>query len=96
MRTGRPATPARSDDGAAARLAFEIQRGLLKLAEREFDVFLTADQNLEHQQKIGRFRLGIVVLVASRNRIESYLPLIEKIAAAVDGVSPGTVVRVAA
>ena len=69
---------------------------LLHLAERESDVVLTADQNLEHQQHVARFNIGVVVLVARRNRIESYLPLLADIAAAVDRVAPGTVVRVAA
>jgi predicted nuclease of predicted toxin-antitoxin system len=69
---------------------------LLRLAELEFDVFLTADQNLEYQQNVGRFRIGVVVLSASRNRIESYLPVVAEIAAAVERVQPGTVVRIAA
>lgn len=42
-----------------------IQNGaLLRLAEQEFDVFLTNDQNLEHQQNLKEFNLAIVVLVA--------------------------------
>jgi predicted nuclease of predicted toxin-antitoxin system len=69
---------------------------LLRLAEREFEVFVTADQNLEYQQSVARFRIGVVVLVASRNRIESYLPMVEEIATAVESVKPGIVVRVAA
>ena len=35
-----------------------IQNGaLLRLAEQEFDVFLTNDQNLEHQQNLTEFHL---------------------------------------
>jgi len=69
---------------------------LLRLAETEFDVFMTADQNLEYQQHVARFKIGVVVLAPSRNRIESYLPLLADIAAAVDRVKPGKVIRVAA
>lgn len=69
---------------------------LLCLAEREFNVFMTADQNLEFQQNVARFNIGVVVLAAGRNRIESYLPLLAEIAAAVERVAPGTVVRIAA
>ena len=32
---------------------------LLNLASQEFDVFVTADQNLEHQQNIAALRLAV-------------------------------------
>jgi hypothetical protein len=35
---------------------------LLRLAEKEFDVLLTNDQNLEHQQNLKRFDLAFIVL----------------------------------
>jgi hypothetical protein len=37
---------------------------LLRLAEEEFDAFLTADQNVEYQQNLGSYRLDVVVLAA--------------------------------
>lgn len=37
---------------------------LLTLAAGDFDVFLTADQSLEHQQNLSNYDIGIVVLVA--------------------------------
>src|SRR4051812_21349208 len=48
---------------------------LLRLVEREFDVLLTNDQNLEHQQNLTRFALAVVVLVALTNNIEDLRPL---------------------
>src|SRR5215204_3487463 len=47
---------------------------LLRLVEQEFDIFLTNDQNLEHQQNLERFDLA-VVLVAFTNDIEDLRPL---------------------
>jgi hypothetical protein len=41
---------------------------LLRLAQADFDVFLTADRNLSFQQEVGRFKLAVVVLVAKGNR----------------------------
>src|SRR5262245_47751086 len=38
---------------------------LLRLAETTFEVFITADQNVEYQQNLRSTVLGIVVLVAS-------------------------------
>lgn len=48
---------------------------LLRLAERDFDVFLTNDQNLEHQQNLKQFDLAVLVLVAPTNDIEDLKPL---------------------
>jgi len=53
-----------------------IQNGaLLRLAEQDFDVFLTNDQNLEHQQNLKEFHLAVVVLVALSNDINDLKPL---------------------
>jgi predicted nuclease of predicted toxin-antitoxin system len=69
---------------------------LLRLASQEFDVFVTADQNLEHQQNVAALPLAVVVLVAPSNRLEAYLPLAEKLRQAVTTAMPGTVTRVSA
>lgn len=37
---------------------------LLMLAEQSFDVLITNDQNMEHQQAIGGFDIAFIVLVA--------------------------------
>jgi len=67
---------------------------LLALANQEFDVFLTADQNLEHQQNVAALRLAIVVLVAKTNRLEAYLPLREQLRQALSAAKPGTIAKV--
>jgi hypothetical protein len=48
---------------------------LLRLVEREFDIFLTNDRNLEHQQNLKQFDLAVIVLVAFTNDIEDLRPL---------------------
>lgn len=48
---------------------------LLRLAEVNFDVLLTNDQNMEHQQNLKKFDLAFVVLVALTNDIEDLKPL---------------------
>lgn len=54
-----------------------IENGeLLRLAEAEFDVFLTRDRNLEYQQNLKKFALAIIVLVARSNDIDDLRPLI--------------------
>jgi len=37
---------------------------LLSRAENEFEVWLTADQNIESQQNLERFDIAVVVLIA--------------------------------
>jgi predicted nuclease of predicted toxin-antitoxin system len=69
---------------------------LLRLASDAFDVFVTADQNLEHQQDIASLPLAVVVLVARSNRLEAYVPLAKKLGEAAKAARPGTVTRVAA
>ncbi len=51
---------------------------LLAAAEKEFDVFLTADQSLPHQQHLPRFDLSVVVLAARTNRLEDLIPLVPR------------------
>lgn len=48
---------------------------LLRLAEKEFDVLLTNDRNIEHQQNLKRLELAVIVLVAATNDIEDMKPL---------------------
>jgi hypothetical protein len=64
---------------------------LLRLAEREFDVFLTNDQNLEHQQNLQTFDLAVVVLVAFTNDIEDLRPLMPAANEAISAIGPGEI-----
>jgi len=52
---------------------------LLRLAEREFDGFLTVDRKLQHQQKLSAFKIAVIVLVARSNTLPDLQPLIPKV-----------------
>ena len=67
---------------------------LLRLASPEFDALLTADQNLEFQQNVSRYEIGVVVLVAPSNRVQDLLPLIPRVLELLPDLRPGTLVRV--
>lgn len=74
-----------------------IQNGaLLRLAEQEFDVFLTNDQNLEHQQNLKDFQLAVVVLVALTNDIDDLKPLMPAVNEALNKISAGEIVYIKA
>ena len=64
---------------------------LLRLAELSFDVLVTNDQNMEHQQTISRFDLAFIVLVAPTNDIVDLLPLMPKVNIILDSIKPGTI-----
>ncbi|HET9283150.1 MAG TPA: DUF5615 family PIN-like protein [Candidatus Angelobacter sp.] len=66
---------------------------LLKAAEENgFDVLVTTDKNLIHQQNLKGRRLAIVVLGKGRWRL--IRPLIATVAAAVNVAQPGTYTEV--
>ena len=69
---------------------------LLRRASGAFDVFVTADRNLEHQQNIASLSLAVVVLIVATNRLEAYEPLAKKLGEAVRTARPGSVTSVAA
>lgn len=69
---------------------------LLQLANSRFDVFVTADQNLEHQQNLTKYDIGVLVLVAPTNRLQDYLPLVPRLLQALETIKPGHAVRVTA
>jgi uncharacterized membrane-anchored protein len=42
---------------------------LMRLAEAEFDVFITVDRNLSFQQNLPKFNIAVLVLRAKSNRL---------------------------
>lgn len=60
---------------------------LLGAAEGEFDIFLTADQNLAYQQNLRGRRVGVVVL--STNDLRRLRAAARAIADAVSSTRPG-------
>jgi len=67
---------------------------LLRLAEEEFDAFLTADQNVEFQQNLRAYKLAVVVLAAQTTRLEDLEPLIPVALSALEATPLGEAVRV--
>ena len=54
-----------------------IENGaLLAVASGKFEVLVTTDQRLNYQQNVSSFQIGVVVLVARRNKLEFLVPLV--------------------
>ena len=62
---------------------------LLALAEKDFDLFLTVDQNLKFQQNLASFNIALVVLVARDNRFKELLPLMPEVREALRSAKRG-------
>jgi hypothetical protein len=64
---------------------------LLRVAAVQFDAFITTDQKLKHEQKLGGQHLAILVLpFASWPKLQNH---VSKIASAVDSLQPGDYVE---
>lgn len=62
---------------------------LLRAAEKEFDVLLTTDTNLNYQQNLPGFDIAVIVLRAFRASEKLLLPLMPKVLAALESIRPG-------
>ena len=67
---------------------------LLRRASGEFDVFVTADRGIPHQQNLRSFALGFILVAVGGTKIEDILPHIETLRGAVAAVGPGQLVAV--
>jgi predicted nuclease of predicted toxin-antitoxin system len=67
---------------------------LLRLAQDDFDVFVTTDRNIPHQQSIASFDLTVVILEATSNAIEDLTPLMARVNAALEHPEPGAASRI--
>jgi hypothetical protein len=67
---------------------------LLRLAEAEYDFFVTSDQNLSYQQPLAIFQMGIVVLKARTTKLEDLLPLVPAIQEALASLQSGQICQV--
>lgn len=67
---------------------------LLKQAQAWFDVFITIDANIEHQQNVSSFNIAIIVLRARSNRAEDLNPLGPEVLAIMPSAPKGAITRV--
>ena len=72
-----------------------IENGdLMKLAETLFDVFITVDQNMEHQQNMSKYHISVVVLLASSNQVASLQPMMPALLQSLEAIKPGEVMHI--
>ena len=63
-------------------------------SENGFEVLVSADKNIEHQQNKTNLPLAILVLSAKTNRIESLLPLMTEALEVLESIKIGEIITV--
>ncbi|HEV8679301.1 MAG TPA: DUF5615 family PIN-like protein [Stellaceae bacterium] len=67
---------------------------LRRAAADRFEVFVTADQNLQFQQNLTGSSLAVIVLVARSNALEDLIPIVPALRQALTSAGRGEVRRV--
>ena len=69
---------------------------LALMREHRFEVFVTADQNVEFQQNVKVSGIAVIVLDARTNRLIELRPLAPAVLRKLSTIGPGTLERVSA
>lgn len=69
---------------------------LLRLAEGEFDVFITVDRNLAFQQNVMNFDIAVLVVHAATNRLVDLIPLVPNVLGSLSTVQSGQIMNIRA
>ena len=67
---------------------------LIRLAEANFDSFVTVDQNLSYQQNLKNSKMAIILLVAKDNKFETIRQFVPKILKTLSSVKAGEFTRI--
>lgn len=67
---------------------------LLVAVAKDFDVMITTDQNMRHQQNLELYDVAIIVLCGRTNRIEDLIPLIPTALNKLQSISSGELIEV--
>lgn len=67
---------------------------LLALASVDFDVLLTADKGMEHQQNQAKLPVSVLVVRARSNRYEDLAQAIPSVLEALEQLPPGTLWKI--
>lgn len=67
---------------------------LLAAAQESFDVLVTIDRNLEFQQNLTKFRIGVIVVRVPKNQLHYYRMIQVQLVLAVSQVRRGELLHV--
>lgn len=67
---------------------------LLQKAAAAFDVLVTMDKGIEHQQNLRKYEIGVILISARSNRIQDIQPAMVKLNEVLREVQPRHVIHV--
>lgn len=67
---------------------------LSQAASNGFEVMITKDQGIEHEQNLGSLPLSVVVLRAKTNKIDDIRPLVSELLSALASLKARSLVKV--
>lgn len=67
---------------------------LLAAAEAGFEILITVDQNIPHQQNVTKSAISVVVLRAPTTNIDDLIPLVPELERALTGLKASQVIIV--
>ena len=67
---------------------------LLRRASEYFDILITVDRNIEHQQNTVGLPISVMILAANSNRYESLSPLIPKALITLEQINTGEIIKI--
>ena len=67
---------------------------LLRLVEKEYDVFVTVDRKVSVEQDLTKFDIAVVLIRARSNRLEDIRPLVPELLQTLDSVTPKALITV--
>ncbi len=68
---------------------------LLRLAEAEFDVMVTLDTNMRHQQNLPNYDVAVILITARSNKRSAIEPAMPEVNRLIPDVKPGLLYVVA-
>lgn len=67
---------------------------LALMAANGFDVLVTTDQGVRHQQNLMAAGVAVVVLIGTSDKVPDLIPLMPAVCAALTTIKPGDVVEI--
>src|SRR5690349_18438697 len=67
---------------------------LLNAAKSQFDVLVTVDKSIRHQQNLQSIQIAMLLLTAKSNRYEDLKPLVPRALEALESLKPGSVITI--
>jgi predicted nuclease of predicted toxin-antitoxin system len=77
-----------------AELDHQSNGQLLQAMVGRFDVLVTIDKSMPHEQTIGGRPIAIVVIRSVENRIRALKPVMPQVATAISQIKPGEIIDV--